>query len=387
MAGFNTLKIISPLIERLYDSYHLSDKLAGYPSKPARQKTADEVTALVSELLEVYQTGNYLAALGHYEMAAHSYEYILDYYLGNEIYNNLGVLYASQAMVFSGKQVDKYVYPFELDTETRLATPRADALSPKEAAQRKALLKMALSYFDKALIFDQRNTQAYINRMCVQIQQGNYNTVTDLFQSGHMGKTLSEKQATNKEQGDARLMAAIAFAMSSETNLKHISSAKNLFRELVRHNDPQVRELALLNESIYLETYKPKPASPSCTLSKGTRRIDGVSALSHISVEGKWLDDMKQAEMYWEKLPQSRVSVSRWMGNPLVIQRIDQKNISAPGAVRVGHRAEVLLQQSQPADYRLIPTGTGYYIHFSECRVIFAINEKGYISEWARYFD
>jgi len=111
LADYKTVSIVPNLIEAIYLEYGLMEKkdnLYGYPSFQIRQEVAQNVQNQVKELIHLFDTANYLSAMGKYRLAASSYQYILQFYQGREIYNNLGVNYALESMNFTQKNVDLY---------------------------------------------------------------------------------------------------------------------------------------------------------------------------------------------------------------------------------------------------------------------------------------
>ena len=388
LAGYDVRSIISPLITRLYESYKLAGvKMEGYPSMAERQATANEVTDMVNELWHIYQTGNYLSALGRHDMAAQSYEYVKDYYIGREIYNNLGIQYAQVAMTFSGKNTAPYRYPFEIDVESRMADVRADDLNVKEQEIRQKLLKSGIFFLDKALELDAKYPSAQINRLCIQVQQGLYSKVIQTYESGRLETDLRSAGASAKEQADAKLVVAIAYALSGPTASHHLSAAQKLFQQLAQNPHPQIRQIAVFNEAVLKSAPLPPPPSKNCVHSNNfNARPDGVSLLSYFRKSGKYLDKEGFAELYWEAKSNSSVHLTRWQGgDDFIFQRFITAKYSAPGGVSVGDSAQSLLQKFQSEDYRSIPAGKKYFIHLPACRLIFLINGEESIEEWARY--
>ena len=389
LAGFQTRNIISPLIDRLYTAYALKGRIIqGYPPMADRQATAAEVAEMVHQLWQVYTAGNYLSALGHYSLAASSYEYILDFYLGKEIFNNLGVLYAKKAMTFSGKNIDPYLYPFELDTESRLATPRSDDLNPVEWLTRRQLLATARNYLDRAMQLDPQYINAYVNLLCVQSMEQQYGAVITSYESGKVERFLRKAKASGKEWADAKIAVGAAYALSGEDTPAHAASAQGLWQELKPYPNIQVRQLAAYNESVLLGKPTPAPLPMVCGLSSGSASNPaGPSPFSFLNEPGIALGDSREAELFWKKEDQSTTYVARWQGQPFLFQRVLSRKYAAPGNIRAGDTALALTNQAGEGAYQSIPAGRGYFLHFPACRLIFLVDPEGRIEEWAKYFN
>lgn len=387
LAGYDTRLVIKELIESLYEEYGLIGKtLRGYPSLSERKETASFVTAKADELWHVYQAATYTTILGEYELAARNYLYVSGFYSGREIYNNLGLLYAQLAMTVAGKSYDSLLYPLELDTETRIADARAGDLTPPEMEIRDEFLNRADDYFELAQKSDPGYFQAYLNRLCVKNLLGDQRQVIEEYQSGAIGSFLNRVQATVRERGSMRLAVALAFAISGQNNRSHLATAKGLFDELISHRDPQVQKLARFNRLVLEGDRDRQGRSQSCELAEPSNpAFDNLSPFSFIQQEGLPLDADGDASLYWEQLDLFMVYVPTWLGDAYFMKRVNSPQIAAPGNIRVGYRAQVLLQQAKEQSHTIIPSSEGYFIHFPNCQVIFQVNEKDRISEWVKY--
>ncbi|MBK9015481.1 MAG: hypothetical protein IPM82_16240 [Saprospiraceae bacterium] len=121
LAGYRLSGVVPKLLPKLYEAYGLTGRtLRGYPSLEERSQSAKEVLDITDKLIDLYEASSYMLAAGYYDLAATNYEYILQYYEGREVYNNLGVLYLYQAMEHYLPQTDRFVYPIEIDAATLL---------------------------------------------------------------------------------------------------------------------------------------------------------------------------------------------------------------------------------------------------------------------------
>ncbi|HNA64113.1 MAG TPA: hypothetical protein PKZ51_05285, partial [Saprospiraceae bacterium] len=123
LAGYRTLDLMDPFLDRIYDKFNLNHDLRGYPSLAERKQTSQKVRKMVDQLISTYEAANMLSAIGQYELAVSCYEYILGWYHGREIYNNLGVTYSRLALNFTGQNTESYVYPLEMEWGTRMKKP------------------------------------------------------------------------------------------------------------------------------------------------------------------------------------------------------------------------------------------------------------------------
>lgn len=389
LAGFDIRPIVPSLLGRLYNAYELTNKGAvGYPSLEDRQATAIQVTEKANELWHLYQTASYLSVLEQHQMAISAYEYILQHYIGKEIYNNLGLQYAKLAMSFSGKNSDPFIFPFELETESRLSKARAEDLTPEEMRIRKRYLLAASAYFNKALGLDPGYTPAKINALCVSIQLGRFQTVIEAYESRMLAAGFDFSGSGSYAVADLNVIAGIAYALSGQTNNAHLLKAAAIFDNLAQDPNKRVRNLAVINKSM-LKGGKPAPpqwgACPPNLTSGGN--FDGISLFSLLGKRGPFIDGEQRTEFYWEERPHSIAQVIRYQGTAFPLQRVLRPGPSAPQGFYVGQDIDKLLSRNQNLHFTTVGAGEKYFLHFRECRLIFLVGPNGKIEEWAKYLN
>lgn len=389
LAGFNTLELIQPLIDRLYDAYQLKGiTLTGYPTMEDRKSTSGNVEELIDELWHIYQMANYLTVVGNYAVAAQNYEYILEYYIGREVYNNLGILYALQAMNFSGKNVDPYIYPFELSPKTRLERTRAERLTPAEQQTRRQLLENARKYFEASVKLHPSYIPVQINLLGLQVQEGRYLTVIQQYESGQTEAKLKLLGASPKQLAEAQLIAAIAYTISGAFNPDHLNLARSLYTELSNSSNLQIQQLATLNARILDQNLAAVSNPTECSFERVEEgSVEEISPLSYLQKRGIFLKGEPRVELYWEDLDQSTIYVSRWRGKSLIFQQIDKgRNIDFK-SIKIGEDISNALQQLDKGSYEILSIGKNSYIHFPACRLIIFADKNNVVEEWIRYFD
>lgn len=382
LAGYDNRQIIAPLIDRLYERYALKGrKLEGYPSLEERQATAKIVSATVEDLWNTFQAGNYLMVLEHYQEAIGCYEYLLDYYIGREIYNNLGVAYAELALRFSGKQVDPYRYPFELDPYSRIAVARSDQMNEAERIQRQVYLQEALRYVDQAAEMDPVYPKAFLNGLAIRLLLGEVSTVAQYFDSKMVEASLELMNASEQEQLDAQVLYALLKAEAGQQE-----QARQLLAVLANSGSPRHQSLARLNLAVLEGRSPERQMAAGCAMADWTATAPGVSLLSYLQEQGRYLDDRQQLEAFWSAESGSVVHVLRGAGAPVVFQRIQTKQLQAPGNLFVGDAQDKLLQQYTGIAYTTYSAGACTFFHFPSCKLVFLVGEKGRLIEWAGYF-
>lgn len=166
LAGFDPSGIFEKLFEKIYESYRLAEITAAqYPSLEERKKCIRVMLDRVDELILIFELGLVLNIGSEFELAEHCYKHILQFYKGPEIYNNLGITKAYQAMSTYGISLDRYYYPFELDLNSKLyniAKCRGERTA-EDLFLRHKILEQALGYFHKALEINRDYLPGYSN--------------------------------------------------------------------------------------------------------------------------------------------------------------------------------------------------------------------------------
>ncbi|MCB0562123.1 MAG: hypothetical protein H6573_07145 [Lewinellaceae bacterium] len=171
LAGYRIESIIPIVLERIYKAYGLWGSIVpGYPSFEERRNSAREVLAMARRLIDVFEAGNYLAVLEYYELAIACHTFLLDYYQGRDLYNNLGVLHLLQALNYYDEPTGRFAHPLELEGLSLLRAlerQRGEAgLTEVEKEKRSTLLQSGLAYFRQALERDGSYLPAIGNAAC-----------------------------------------------------------------------------------------------------------------------------------------------------------------------------------------------------------------------------
>ena len=113
-AGYNTLGLIPELLDRIYLAYGLDSTASGeYPSLEQRKNLALEACDLAGNLIEIYQTANYMLTLGKFETAYPLYRHVEQSIQFKELHYNIGLCNMMAYLHLS--QID-WKYPLSVDT-------------------------------------------------------------------------------------------------------------------------------------------------------------------------------------------------------------------------------------------------------------------------------
>lgn len=194
-AGFITFGIAPQILEKVYQAYDLTDdKLSKYPKLTERQAISAQSEQKLKDLLDLFEMGNFLAALEQYDDALEYYLKVLEDFQSREVYNNVGVLSTLSAMKMFAPTENKFAYPVELDMRSSLNGTRGN--NAKELREEK--LMEALDYFEKARQYDAFYPIAHLNEGCAHALLG-----------------LSHKEDAELEWEDAAVAANRAIRLAS----------------------------------------------------------------------------------------------------------------------------------------------------------------------------
>jgi tetratricopeptide (TPR) repeat protein len=241
LAGYRLAAVLPKLLNLLYDTYSLTGKtIKGYPDLDERRRSVSEVIEITNELIDLYETSSYLLAasncapkLNFYDQAITNYEYILQYYQGREVYNNLGVLYLYQAMdYYPQQQTDRFVYPVEIDAATLMNKIRGGPikdLSLQEKLARMQLLNKATTYFMQAIALDRNFLTAKLNYVCALALQQKPSDALAYFQKKKLQKAVAKNSAISEKykMAEAIIRAMLNDPTTAEAKLTLLSNSKN----------------------------------------------------------------------------------------------------------------------------------------------------------------
>lgn len=322
LADYNASAILPELLQKIYSSYGLDQKLKGYPSLSDRMNTAYDLIDQVKVMIQVFENASYLLAAGEYQLARNSYLYLEKFYQSYEVYNNLGISYLLEALKFQDDG-GNFIYPIEIDpisSLNELMTSRGEQAASVEAL-RLDYLKKAQIYFNKSLRLNYNYFTAELNLMCVQNLMGNSNEVISKFKETELAKRKLMGVISGLEFNQGRAILALAYIKSNQS-----TEALDLLNKIIRFSaDSILVRQARCNRDIqlqqfcFLETTKLDPQ-----LVNLKQLVDGVK-LHRQRYLGNQIKLMDQYELSINNYPESTVYVySKNKQVQFTLQRLEQ---------------------------------------------------------------
>jgi hypothetical protein len=275
LAGYDTLGEFPKLIESIYHHYQ---SMAGYPTLSEREAIAQQAQEKLAKLIPVFEAGNVLLALRQYDSAAQCFDFIAVDFPSREILNNAGVARAQEALALlrGDAELVKYVYPFELDADTRLRRDHTMARGLDDATRRQAytLLIAAERCFDESKTKDPEYAPAYVNLAGIYDLLGEENLAAAFADKA--GRVATDSSDT-LSIGDARIMQGIVDAREGK-----ISEAAQVFQS-VQTTGGATADLAGMNWDIVQGKAPVASESPSPPSTQPTPETIADAAAGNIA--------------------------------------------------------------------------------------------------------
>lgn len=224
MAGFEPFEIQPKLLDVIYKHYNLAENNPGYPSKAERKQIAQLAWEKSKTLFENFKKGIAALETQKYTEAITIFETLNQTFPSRENYNNLGVAKVLEVLrqkpltVEESKYPERFVYPIQYDTTSRLTNKETTrGLNDEQIEAMEQLLKSAQKDFEKAISLDPAYTTSYINLACVYELLGNPNAA--------IGK-IKELPKTEQEKPEALRILAIAYYYDG-----NIKKAEEIWKE------------------------------------------------------------------------------------------------------------------------------------------------------------
>ncbi|QNF35649.1 hypothetical protein HUW51_24150 [Adhaeribacter swui] len=202
LSGFATARVFPRVLDLIYQHFNLANHLEGYPTKEERKAIYAEKQKEAIKMVAVFKSGLFLYLIQEFGPAAQCFDYLANQFPSREIINNLAAAKLQLALQIYNKQEQPgFVYPVELDANSRLASARRDMPDAYNNKQLEDLLTDARRNAEKSREIDPSYVPAYINLACIYSLQGN--------QPAAIGIINELKPATIT--GNAHAVRAIAY--------------------------------------------------------------------------------------------------------------------------------------------------------------------------------
>jgi len=385
LAGFDTLDVAPRALERIYAGFGLPDQLPNYPSRAERVAIAERQIESLKKLVPIYDAGNRLLILGHYEEAGRIFTHLAQIFPSREMFNNAGVAFALEAVRLLPPKAIPYAYPFELDAETRLQDQeqngRRIARAGREddqSVRRVRLLRRALNAFEQAARRDSRYAAARINCAAVQSLLGEQDEAIRLAGAALV---LAREEDERVAAGHALVVRGIALARTGE--LQRARSELLAARQVVP-------ELADINIAALEGRAAPVQAAAPNDVTGRLETIGGYSARQTLAHSGEQVSfSLSPAEK-----GEPALAVHSWRGPgwDCTVVDLEGRRIGTASAgptyqgssargLHVGSPLASLGQLYGNAD-RVVPSRQGAWYVYNADGIVFEVDAAGKVCGW-----
>ncbi len=385
LAGYDTLGVAPKALDKIYTAFALSEQIPNYPTKTERIAIAQRQMESLKKLVPVYEAGTRLLILGRYEEAGRLFAHLAQIFPSREMFNNAGVAFALEAVRLLPPKSMPYVYPFELDAETRLLNHEQQGQRAARAGQADdnsarilRLLRRAQSAFEQASRRDNRYATAMVNSAAVQSLLGNQD---DAIRLAGSALAVAREEGDRVSASHALVVRGIALARAGEAAKarSELEAARQIVPDLVAINSAALdgRTVPTLATTVSdspakVETVATLPAKEAFASSGEkvtftlTPAEKGEASLTIHSRTGK----------EWDSI--AIETTGRRIGT--VATDHAYKGSSANG-VKIGSPLASLGQLYGSAD-RIVPSRQGAWYVYNSAGIAFEVNEMGKVAGW-----
>lgn len=372
LAGYNSIKILPKLLEEIYEIYKLKGKvLNNYPTLSERKALANNVCKTVQGLIDIYQAANYLYALGKYEDALVSYEYLLKYVKYKELYNNIGLcaLYVALPVI---ERDFPFIYPLTLDPTVPLREP--------SGFTKEELIEKAINSFATATNYDPSYFLSYLNLMCA------YDLNKQFYETRSLMSSIQKLAIQPKQREQLTILEGVIAFRNGK-----ISLAKKYF-STVSHKAifPELAAIANLNIQV-LNGEKLEKVTSSHFPSLEDK-IEGVNllfyesenkessyVLQNTSLDKKSLEikNLNNSKIY---LFNSNEQLTKFQCSKSVTQKTKE-------GIGIGTTIAQIELVYSGTKQRLVPHLNGYYLLLPLKGILFNLGKNNRVTEWGLFID
>lgn len=366
LAGYQSIKLIPALFEKVYQTYGLDENLLDYPSLQERQKIAQEVCKKAKELIILFDTANYLNAIGEHLAAATAYEHLLQLVQYKELYNNLGASLVAEAARTTPFGETKFRYPLALDWDIALRDGVGD---------RREILAKAIQYLAKATQMDATHYNSFINLACAYVLDNQLDAANDLL------KKMQNVPQDAEQLAEVNILLAILRSKEGKTSeAEAILKAMMTTTSSAGLQDLAQQNLRLLQGATIVHTTSP--------LSSTTHAIGGIDLLyqnefpfKKINLFNTYLAADNELQIY--ETTTAKLAHFVIDDKTIALLLSCDNNQETTSGIQINSLFKEV-KMAYPIG-NILPHNRGYYYVATTEQLVFYFNKNNRVEEWGTY--
>ncbi|MES2799801.1 MAG: hypothetical protein V4638_07275 [Bacteroidota bacterium] len=393
LGGFSTLGFTRSVMDTLYASYSLPDKMKGYPLRDERIKIAEKNDHLIEEFIHIFETSNFAVLSEDFTEAIEGYEFLIKQgFESREIYNNLGFIYYLQASqmfesstLFNEKKL-KFIYPIELDLESKARGAGTKGGNDFDEKITK-LLEKASESFETAINFDKKYSIAYLNLGCVASILGKY-----IQAEGYLAtaKELAKREKDRPTRDNADLVLAL---------IQYIKEGgdKKMTSKIVNRLAKAGHEYAILNQKLiagkeYKDLSLIKP-TPNQKFKRET--IENLDLYNVSEIDATIFENVTDFKLNREPLSIYNFNNSVIYSYKVIVEKYSKIKLfhvtaeNYTGSTQLGIKigsTESDLKNAYGEPSKIFPVAQGWVYHYPNLKLMMVMNQNKMVTKWMVYY-
>ncbi|QMU29930.1 tetratricopeptide repeat protein [Adhaeribacter radiodurans] len=386
LSGYATGRVFPRVLDLLYEHFNLSDRLEGYPTKEARKAVYNKMQKEALQMVAVFKAGLFLYLVQEYGSAATCFDYLVNRFPSREILNNLAAAKLQQALLyFSDSEHSNFVYPVELDPQSRIASPQREFLDENSEKQYLELLSDARKYAEKAKSIDPQYFPSYINLACIYSLQGNQAAAIGIINEINPARLPA----------DAYTIRAIAYYKDNQLNKAEkdfeAAQAKNAY--MAKYNLDlynKLDESLTASLTVWIRDWfkDEEVANNSANFTRNQpEQIDGERAIVALPAQAPQIKISRNPNLtlQWnEHLDHFELAIQSTTRNYLVRFTQDNYFKQTVRKIKRGTPASTVVDKYGEPGYTF-PGATGAYWVYPKDKIAFMFDKNSRITNWVIY--
>jgi len=389
MAGYSSENLTESLFEAIYSKYtNLKDTMKCYPPLQDRISISKIADSRARSFINIFEVANFSVLLKDYDFAISQYIALqseFEFY-SREIYNNIGVVYYLKALELSDEDDIKFIYPVEIDLESRIQSDRGS----KGVNKLKVIefLNKANENFKEATNRDPNYSTGFLNLACIQTILGEdyYLAISACNKAIKFSKNENEKQ-------NAQLVLAIIGMSWDEGNKEKATKMMNNL--IIQGNEFAIMNKSILEGKKWSELVFSKPLNHTEALNESYRFTNKITIEKINNIKG--ISDIIKAnynEVETFIYGNPAQTLETYYLNSAKVQLIHDKYFfittkdnyadSTALKIKLGSTVEEL-KEKYGLPTVVLPAAQGYIYHYPKSKMMIVLNSSNIVTKWMVY--